>query len=86
MNVSDPQAIRAALETVVRSRLFGRADRQARLLRHIVEKTASGQSGEIKEYSIALEVFGRASYDPKVDSLVPWRCPNCGSGWRPIPE
>jgi hypothetical protein len=70
MQTPAPEAVRAALEAVARSRAFTRADRQARLLRHVVERAASGRSDELKEYSIALEVFGRKEYDPKVDSLV----------------
>jgi hypothetical protein len=59
-----------ALDRIERSQVFARAGRQRNLLRHLVEKSTSGRSGEIKEVTIAIEVFGRASYDPQVDALV----------------
>jgi TolB-like protein/Tfp pilus assembly protein PilF len=59
-----------ALDRIERSQVFARAGRQRNLLRHLVEKSTSGRSGEIKEITIAIEVFGRASYDPQVDALV----------------
>jgi TolB-like protein/Tfp pilus assembly protein PilF len=50
---------------------FLRAGRLARFLRFIVEETLQGRAGNLKEYTIAIEVFGRPpSYDPQVDSLV----------------
>src|SRR6185503_892968 len=62
--------MKAALDRVLASRAFARAGSQASLLRYVVENAAAGQAGAIKEYTIALEVFGRSSYDPQVDSLV----------------
>ena len=43
----------------------------ARFLRLAVERTLDGRGGELKEYSIGLEVFDRPStYDPRVDPIV----------------
>ena len=73
LDLNDKQAsadVLEALERIERSSLFVRAGRQRSLLRHLVEKSTSGRSAEIKEVTIALEVFGRASYDPQVDALV----------------
>lgn len=43
----------------------------ARFLRLTVERALAGQSGELKEYLIGVEVFDRkASYDPRVDPIV----------------
>src|SRR5262249_40005087 len=40
-------------------------------LRYTVEQTLAGAGGELKEYTIAAEVYGKsASYDPSVDSIV----------------
>src|SRR5580698_8558849 len=62
---------RAELEAVLGSREFLRAPALAKLLRYLCEKTFSGQTFEIKEFSIATEVFGRAGdYGEKRDSLV----------------
>jgi TolB-like protein/Tfp pilus assembly protein PilF len=65
-----PEAVSAALGRVSASKTFARAERHRSLLRHLVEKTVSGRSDEIKESTLALEVFGRDSYDPQIDSQV----------------
>ena len=50
---------------------FARAGRLVRFLRFVVNETLAGRGKQIKEYSIAIGVFGRpSSYDPQVDSLV----------------
>jgi len=59
------------LETILADRRFAGAERNARFLRSVVEKTLAGHAREIKEVTIALEVYGRAGdYDPKSDSIV----------------
>src|SRR4029434_7641284 len=65
-----PPDVKAAVDRVIAGRTFARAGALTRLLRHVVEKAASGHADEIKEYTIALEVFGRSSYDTRIDSLV----------------
>ncbi len=65
------EAQRAELETVLRSERFARAPTLAHLLSYLCEKAFAGQSGQIKEYSIAVDVFGRqASFDQDADSIV----------------
>lgn len=60
-----------ALERVLSSPSFLRAERQSRLLRHIVELTAKGDSSGLRETSIGVEVYGRsADFDPKTDPIV----------------
>jgi hypothetical protein len=62
---------RAELETVLGSREFLKTRALAKLLRYLCEKTFSGQTFKIKEFSIATEVFGRADdFGEKRDSLV----------------
>jgi hypothetical protein len=62
---------RAELHAVLHSREFLRAPALAKLLEYLCEKTFTGHTFEIKEFSIATEVFGRASdYGEKRDSLV----------------
>jgi TolB-like protein/Flp pilus assembly protein TadD len=40
-------------------------------LRYVVEQTLAGRSGEIKEYVVGVEVFGRGNdFDPRLDSIV----------------
>jgi Tol biopolymer transport system component len=43
----------------------------SKFLRFVVEETIEGRSDRIKEYAIALEVFGKSqNYDPQTDSTV----------------
>ena len=61
----------AALEKVLRSKTFARADSIRLILKFIVEKTIEGNADSIKEYSIATEGLGRPpDFDPKADSIV----------------
>jgi TolB-like protein/Flp pilus assembly protein TadD len=63
-------AVEAAVERITASRTFARAGRAANLLRYVVERTAAGRQADIKEYTIAVELFRREDYNPKVDSTV----------------
>jgi serine/threonine-protein kinase len=50
---------------------FARSERLTRFLRFVAEEALEGRAERVKEYTIALEVFGcPPSYDPQVDSLV----------------
>lgn len=68
-HAESPDAV-AALDRVVRSQVFAKAERASQLLRFVVGKSLAGKTDEIKESTIALEVFGRTGYDPKIDSVV----------------
>lgn len=68
--VPTPTETRSALDRVLASAPFVRADRARRLLAHLVSRTLDGRGDELKEYGLAVDVFGRDDYDPKVDSLV----------------
>lgn len=62
---------RAELSAVLSSQDFVRAPRLAHLLSYLCEKLFAGEANQIKEYSIALEVFNRAaSFDQDSDSIV----------------
>jgi TolB-like protein/Flp pilus assembly protein TadD len=65
-----PPDVKAAVDRIIAGQTFAHSDALASLLRYVVEKAASGHADEIKEYTIALEVFGRSSYDAQIDSLV----------------
>ena len=67
-----PEAeIRAELDRILASKSFVSAGRLSRLLRYIVDKTLAGESNQLKEYAVGVEVFERdAKYDPRVDSIV----------------
>ncbi|MDP2318668.1 MAG: hypothetical protein Q8O42_04925 [Acidobacteriota bacterium] len=65
------EQVRAELERVLVSRGFANAGRLSRLLRHIVERTLAGETDQLKEYSVGMEVFDRDDkYDPRIDSIV----------------
>ena len=62
---------RAELKAVLASQEFLRAPKLAHLLSYLCEKLFAGEAGQIKEYSIGLEVFNRgASFDQDSDSIV----------------
>lgn len=62
---------RAELESVLASQVFVRSPTLAHLLSYLCEKTFAGETAQIKEYSIALDVFGRhESFDQDTDSIV----------------
>ena len=64
-------AERAELEAVLASPLFVRSPTLAHFLSYLCERKFAGEAGHIKEYSIALEVFGRPeSFDQDTDSIV----------------
>jgi hypothetical protein len=62
---------RSELEAVLSSREFVRSPSLAKLLRYLCEKSFSGRIQEIKEFSIATEVFGRdRNISEKGDTVV----------------
>src|ERR1700735_497757 len=62
---------RRELEAVLHSREFLRSPALARLLEYLCEKVFTGKIREIKEFSIATEVFGRDDgFGEKRDSVV----------------
>jgi Malectin domain len=65
------EAVRSELQAVLKSQNFARSPALSRLLSYLCEKVLAGESRQIKEYSIALEVFGRQeSFDQDSDSIV----------------
>jgi TolB-like protein len=69
---SIPEAdIRAELDRILASKSFSSAGRMSKLLRFVVDKTLAGETDQLKEYSVGIEVFERDhSYDPRLDSIV----------------
>ncbi|MBS1829192.1 MAG: hypothetical protein JST93_28075 [Acidobacteria bacterium] len=62
---------RASLHAVLESKEFSRAPALGKLLRYLCEKTFEGRVHEIKEFSIATEVYGRGeTFGEKRDSVV----------------
>lgn len=65
------EAERAELDAVLQSPLFTRTPTLTHLLSYLCEKTFAGQTDQIKEYSVALDVFDRQdTFDQDTDSIV----------------
>ncbi|HEV2765928.1 MAG TPA: hypothetical protein VGV38_23285, partial [Pyrinomonadaceae bacterium] len=61
----------AQLEKLLRSRTLQNSESLKAFLRFVVEQTVDERGVQLKEYTIATEVFGRNSdYDPRIDSVV----------------
>jgi TolB-like protein len=59
------------LEKILNSNTFGEAARLRDFLKYIVFTALEGKAEAIKEYHIAVEVFGRKeSFDPRLDPIV----------------
>ena len=66
-----PAAVRAELEKILASKVFARSERLSRFLRFVAEQMLRGNSDNLKEYVLGLEVFDRRpSYDPRLDPIV----------------
>ncbi len=69
--VFSPAQVHEQVERVLSSDGFSRSGRMARFLRFVVSETISGNGQKLKEYVIALEVFGRdTSFDPRTSAVV----------------
>ena len=66
-----PEDLDRELERILASQTFAKSHRLRDLLRYTVERIQSGHADSIKEYLLAVEVFGRKpSFDPRFDSIV----------------
>src|SRR5215831_6945985 len=66
-----PEVVRDYVNKISKSAGFRKSDRLKRFLSFTVERVLSGETGDLKEYALALDVFDRnPSYDPKVDAVV----------------
>jgi len=64
-------AVRAQVGRILASEYFVRSERLSRFLEFTVEQTLAGRAEQLKEYPIAVEVFGRKdSFDPRIDAIV----------------
>ena len=64
-------AIRAELDRLLASGGFQYSERLSRFLRFVVEQQLAGNSSQIKETVLAVEIFDRApTYDSRVESVV----------------
>jgi hypothetical protein len=59
------------LSRILASARFVNSERLSRFLQYTVEQTMAGNAGQLKEYPIGVEVFGRKdSFDPRIDAIV----------------
>lgn len=66
-----PDEVKAQLERMLQCRLFKHSPRLSRFFTFTVEQALEGAEQRLKEYSIALEVFGKPeTFDPRMDSAV----------------
>ena len=64
-------AIDSLVRKIVSSRAMARSERLARFLEFTVSETMAGNAGQIKEFVVGVEVFGRTrDYDPRLDPIV----------------
>jgi hypothetical protein len=67
----DAAAVRVQLERILLSGPFRNSKRYPAFLRYVVEQELSGASSELKERTIAIDVFGKDPYyDPAADPVV----------------
>lgn len=65
------EAVCAQLDRLLSSTLFRYSERLTRFLRFVIEQSLKGETGQLKESVLAIEIFDReASYDSRIDSIV----------------
>lgn len=65
------RAIRQQLGRLLASKTFAQVDRLKRFLDFIVQEAVAGRGGELKEYIIGVQVFGKdPAFDPRTDPIV----------------
>lgn len=67
----DPRAVREQLDRVLESPPFRNSKRYPAMLRYVVEHAIEGNTRDLKERTVAVEVFSRSpGYDPAIDPVV----------------
>ncbi|MCJ8271765.1 MAG: hypothetical protein MJK04_20490 [Psychrosphaera sp.] len=67
----DPQQVLDALNDILSSKSFAKAQRLKALLNYVVHAKLNNKTDHINGYTIAIEVFERpASFDPQTDTVV----------------
>lgn len=63
--------IRVQIARLLGSKTMSSSEIHRKLLSYLAEKALAGEAGSLKEYTVALEAFGKPStYDPRHDSIV----------------
>src|SRR5687767_9817353 len=70
MNLTNEEKLQQ-LERIVGSQAFHESESLRTILSFIVNKLVAGEEDQIKEYTIAIDVFSRgAQFNPRIDSVV----------------
>ena len=65
------KVVRLCLSRILSSKTFSQVERLKLFINFIVEETIAGRSGDLKEYVIGVQVFGKEpSFDPRTDPIV----------------
>jgi TolB-like protein/Tfp pilus assembly protein PilF len=65
------KAVREQLSRILASKTFLQVERLKRFISFIVGETVAGRGGDLKEYVIGVQVFGKEpSFDPRTDPIV----------------
>lgn len=68
---AETESIQGQLNRITASATFQQVDRLKRFLVFVVEETAAGRGGQLKEYVIGVQVFDKnVSFDPRTDPIV----------------
>ncbi|PWT98104.1 MAG: hypothetical protein C5B51_29965 [Terriglobia bacterium] len=66
-----PEATQAQLERILQNKNLRLSEVQRRLLTYLAERSLSGATDDLKEYTIGVDAFGKPpSYDPRQESMV----------------
>jgi adenylate cyclase len=70
-NKPTPETVRDQLERILDSAEFRAPDKQRKFLSFVVDETLEDRASQVKGYTIAVAVYGRAeTFDPQVDPIV----------------
>lgn len=70
-NKPTPEVIKAQLERILQCAEFRGSDKQRNFLSFVVGETLADRSSQLKGYTVAVSVYGRAEkFDPQVDPIV----------------
>ena len=65
------KVVRQQLSRILASKTFSQVERLKRFISFIVGETVSGRGGDLKEYVLGVQVFGKdPSFDPRTDPIV----------------
>ncbi len=69
--VAELELNQTQVQRIIQSKAFRTSEVHRNLLHYLAEKSLSGTSGSLKEYTVGLDVFAKpASYDPRQESVV----------------